>query len=517
MTSERHSLLVGKRRLLVAFRIIVVLVVVAVGLAGACGVLWFRLRGAIDRDALVDRPDVREAAVAELVERAQGNWDSHPDPDVGRVLLPNLQARKTAGTDTDSNAFGLRERPFEVPKPPWTTRVIVLGDSFIFGAGVTMEERCGVYLENMLRDRVKGQAPPIEVLHVGMGSWNIRAETAYLRRNLENFRPDLVVQVLVSNDIDDSGTVRGFGGVASFTSQRPAQTTSFRTFWPVDGLNLGFRHENHLNHALGYESRRRFREAEDDLLGLGQAVERSGARFLVVLSWQDAPEIAGPLLLRELPTAWVTSLPRSFRADSRYRISSSDPHWNPAGHARVAQFLFGAISARDLLPDLSLEPWPEAAELFETMHLEGINEADPQGSVDTTRFASEITARVDMTRLDETTARQIDGGIQGDGTVAPYAALVLRSKGHSRLHLVGETLGKAELEGMKVEVFADEILLETMVMPRLGTFDRTIPLPAAIVHRPTFDLRFAADDFAYLGDDLRLCGAFRLQVAEVLP
>jgi hypothetical protein len=96
MTSERHSLLVGKRRLLVAFRIIVVLVVVAVGLAGACGVLWFRLRGAIDRDALVDRPDVREAAVAELVERAQGNWDSHPGPDVGRVLLPNLQARFAA-------------------------------------------------------------------------------------------------------------------------------------------------------------------------------------------------------------------------------------------------------------------------------------------------------------------------------------------------------------------------------------------------------------------------------------
>ncbi len=243
----------------------------------------------------------------------------------------------------------------------------------------------------------------------------------------------------------------------------------------------------------------------------------TGARFLVVLSWQDAPEIAGPLLLGELPAAWVTSLPQSFRVDSRYRISASDPHWNPAGHERAAQFLYGAITARDLLPDLGLEPWPEAANLFEAMQLEGMNEADPHRPVDSTQFAHEVTARVDMTKLNESTARQIHGGIHGDGTVAPYAALVLKRNTQSRLHLVGQTLGKAELEGVKVKVYADEILLDTMVLPRFGALDRTIPLPAAILQRPTFDVRFAAEDFAYQGDVLRLCGVFRLLVAEVLP
>lgn len=56
-----------------------------------------------------------------------------------------------------------------------------------------------------------------------MGGWNAVAECAYLRRLLSELAPDLVIQVLVSNDLDDQMGARGFGGLAAFAPLLPAR------------------------------------------------------------------------------------------------------------------------------------------------------------------------------------------------------------------------------------------------------------------------------------------------------
>lgn len=505
--SDREDF-VPVEKLFRAYLVALVLGIVALGLAAAVAIVLFRGEDESRIRQAMGEEEVRRRAVEELVERARGVWDSFPDPDVGRLLQPRLKHGKTRKGPVSSNRFGLRERDFAVPKPEGLLRVVILGDSFVFGAGVEPGERVGVHLERMLRRR-SGQE--VEAIHVGMGSWNVLAETSYLRRNLGHFEPDLVVHVLVSNDLDDSGTVRGFGGVANFTSQRPRQTTTFRTAWPINGLDLGFRKLNHLNHALGWESERRFAEASADLGRLASDLGRAGIPYLVVLSWADEPQIAAPRLLEGLPDDAVTFLPESHRRDSRFRISASDPHWNPRGHARVARFLYGAIEKRHLLAETDLEPWSDAAELFRSLHREGFQQAYPDPPFQPSRKIRSLRTVVDMETLDEHAARQIYGGIQGDGLVAPYAAVLLKRDGATHLRVEGEATGRSELAGTEVRLFADEIPLGAVTLPEEGPVEARWPLPPEILERASFDARFVADDYAYFGRNLRLCGVFRLR------
>src|SRR5574342_587252 len=98
--------------------------------SAAC--LWLLFaRGAAPAPDALERSS-RERA-AELVSSAGGIWDSHPDPDVGRVLMAGLGGRRDEGVAIRSNRMGLREAAYQLPKPDRVVRVVLLGDSMIFG------------------------------------------------------------------------------------------------------------------------------------------------------------------------------------------------------------------------------------------------------------------------------------------------------------------------------------------------------------------------------------------------
>src|SRR5262249_6120367 len=231
--------------------------ILCLGLTAAVVYLLFQ-RAAASVPGMAD-PSLRESALARLVSLSEGIWDTFPDPDVGRVLQPNLHDRQASGSRFSSNAFGWRERPITLPRPRGTVRIVFLGDSFVFGPGIQAADRVGYFLESYLMDRAGHKPARVEAVHIGMSSWNTQAESAYMRRNLSNLAPDLVVQIAVSNDLDDSGSARGFGAVADFTSQRPEQTSMIYDFYPIWGL--GFRGKvSYLNAALSYEARQRYLE-----------------------------------------------------------------------------------------------------------------------------------------------------------------------------------------------------------------------------------------------------------------
>ena len=50
------------------------------------------------------------------------------------------EVRFTWGHLLKNNQLGFREREFDIPKPPGAFRVMVLGDSFTWGAGLSTEE-----------------------------------------------------------------------------------------------------------------------------------------------------------------------------------------------------------------------------------------------------------------------------------------------------------------------------------------------------------------------------------------
>jgi hypothetical protein len=107
----------------------------------------------------------------------------------------------------ETNALGYRgPSPATVEKPAGTRRVLVLGDSFVFGWGVPEEDS----IPGQLRARLANPAAPVEIVnagyHAGAGP---DAYYAYLRREGMALAPDVVVLVVfTSNDIDDVGETR---------------------------------------------------------------------------------------------------------------------------------------------------------------------------------------------------------------------------------------------------------------------------------------------------------------------
>ena len=109
--------------------LVTMLVTLSVMLLAGCIFLGFQLRAARDAPsagarALLNDPEIRREAMNILVARSAGVWDSHNDPDVGRIMQPNLTDREFRGVPVASNHYGMREERYAIPKQSWITRVV---------------------------------------------------------------------------------------------------------------------------------------------------------------------------------------------------------------------------------------------------------------------------------------------------------------------------------------------------------------------------------------------------------
>jgi hypothetical protein len=93
------------------------------------------------------------------------------------------------------NSLGLREREITVNKPPGTRRVLVIGDSFVFGPGVEAEWRATDIMNRALGDDV-------EVINAGVSGWGTDQELVFYENSLRRLEPDVVVVcVMAANDV----------------------------------------------------------------------------------------------------------------------------------------------------------------------------------------------------------------------------------------------------------------------------------------------------------------------------
>lgn len=99
------------------------------------------------------------------------------------------------------NAHGLRGDDFDVEKPADTIRILGIGDSFTFGAGVRNEDTFLSRLERSLNAGREG--PRFEVINCGVASYNTSDEVIYLENRWAAYDPDLVLLTFVINDAYD--------------------------------------------------------------------------------------------------------------------------------------------------------------------------------------------------------------------------------------------------------------------------------------------------------------------------
>lgn len=103
-------------------------------------------------------------------------------PDRGRVLI---------------NALGLRGPEVARVKPPGTKRILVFGDSFVFGVGVDEGHTLTAHLARFLARSPGGS---YEVINMGVGGYSTDQEYVLAQDVGLDLRPDIVVVVGCDND-----------------------------------------------------------------------------------------------------------------------------------------------------------------------------------------------------------------------------------------------------------------------------------------------------------------------------
>lgn len=110
------------------------------------------------------------------------------DPQLGWRNIPDWQAT-TNGKSLNINSKGLRDREYSIEKPAGTQRILVLGDSFAWGYGVSDSEIFTEVLERGLAD----ESPPWEVLNAGVSGWGTDQEYLFLTNEGFDYSPDIVI------------------------------------------------------------------------------------------------------------------------------------------------------------------------------------------------------------------------------------------------------------------------------------------------------------------------------------
>jgi hypothetical protein len=144
---------------------------------------------------------VAAVLIAELVLRLYGFGHPilyRPDPQAMYYPAPNQQVGRYGGRIA-INRFGMRGPDYAAAKAPGTFRLLMIGDSTLYGGSyVDQPKLYSRLLEDRLRRAAGGR--PVEVMAIGVNAWGPFHELGYLKR-FGTFDADLVMVNLPILDI----------------------------------------------------------------------------------------------------------------------------------------------------------------------------------------------------------------------------------------------------------------------------------------------------------------------------
>ena len=109
------------------------------------------------------------------------------DPTKGWILKPNLRDMRVFDNKVlNTNSRGLRgEKEYFYGKNPNKVRLLILGDSFTFGEGVSDNETCPYYLQKMI--------PSAEIINMGVRAYGHDQMLILLKEEGTKYKPNIVI------------------------------------------------------------------------------------------------------------------------------------------------------------------------------------------------------------------------------------------------------------------------------------------------------------------------------------
>jgi hypothetical protein len=420
-----------------------------------------------------------------------GPYAVHRDPLVGYVLRAEAEV-EIHGARVRTDALGLRRRTGPESAGAEPLRVAVLGDSVAFGFGLPEHEVLAEQLERRLTELRPSDAPPVECRTVALPGWNVRNAVTCLLDHWDALRPDLVVCLPITNDLDDtnglleSGHLRPAPDVAQpdpwlCTVANARQVLQRRMLAGRDPAALAELAARAGPQALlcdlGPESSRRYDENARLIAGLRDRLDASGGRLLVA-SFNEAPDtwhLQARLLAGERPVP-VTTLFTWLQPDM---VLPGDPHPSADTVAAAATWIAEEIVARGWVPTRlgAALPDPDARFLAVRAAQRPAAEVAQLAASAREKDRAALRSVVDFTSFEG--IEQVYGNLNRDGS-AGTRLLALLAPGGPRLHVELAALpGRADLCPLEVRVEADGVLLGTMTIEAGATVRGDFALPDA--------------------------------------
>ena len=127
------------------------------------------------------------------------------DATLGYRVAPSYHGEyvtRTFSVPLRTNSLGLRDREYG-PRPEGGLRLYMIGDSFVFGNRVPVEQTVTKVLERTLQERLAPRQ--VGVVNGGMPGYSTIQELKFLEQTVDKVRPDLIVLgMCVGNDIWDN-------------------------------------------------------------------------------------------------------------------------------------------------------------------------------------------------------------------------------------------------------------------------------------------------------------------------
>jgi lysophospholipase L1-like esterase len=291
------------------------------------------------------------------------------DPRYGWISVPHVRVKGDHNTDIEINALGFRdEAPPPVDRAAGELRLLVLGDSYVFGSGVAVQDSFPNILERRLREEFSQVA--INVIPAGVIGYSTVQQELLFSDLRPLLNPDFVILTFVAgNDVDDNWLFDGRRSQGYKTPLGPIARRShlarllLKAAWPVT-----FFIDNRTPWRLAHTERlmqrleRRVREAGIPLHAVViparhqiRPGRQPGATFLLDLGLRRLLLAQNNWLIGHFVDAGVPytdTLPPLMQADQqRSVIFDDDPHTNERGNEMIAEALYRDIEGpiRDLL------------------------------------------------------------------------------------------------------------------------------------------------------------------------
>jgi hypothetical protein len=290
-------------------------------------------------------------------------------------LIPGTKA-KILGKEVKINSAGFRDTEYELNKPEDIFRIIVLGDSFTFGHGVSDDETYPNQLEILLNQPT--QSVKYEVLNFAVDDYNAQQEFALLRTKGFAYNPDMIVIGFYYNDIE----VKNLNPDQTKNGELKDVKQKNRLSWYFNYLRQSsyfikflsprinallrmmgvksFGTSGRLNDFLSKENIPGWRECQKILLEIKKETQQRDIKLVIVLlvdalrldknyPFRQTHKVVKDFLQNNgIPV--VDLLDKLDGKDlSGYRVSLLDAHPNPEVHKLYAEEIFKSLIENNLL------------------------------------------------------------------------------------------------------------------------------------------------------------------------